>query len=132
MSSPRRPMGVLLLFTIAAHAQIAGTGTIRGTVTDPSGAVVPGAVVTVTNLATGVETRREATSAGLYVIQPLPAGVYKLSVNAPGFRSLVQDNVTVDALSNVEINARMRTLSCVAVDISRSPGIACACRTRSC
>src|SRR5262245_11128453 len=108
MSSPRRMIiAVFFFLAAAAYAQIAGTGTIRGTVSDPSGAIVPGAIVSVTNLATGVETRREATSAGLYVIQPLPAGVYKVTVTAQGFRTMVQDNVTVDALSKVEVNARM-------------------------
>ena len=45
-------------------AQIGGSGTIKGTVIDLSGAVVPGATVVATNIATGVESRRETTSAG--------------------------------------------------------------------
>src|SRR5687767_8402822 len=116
MSNTQSRLSALLLIPVALllqlanaplRAQIAGTGTIRGTVNDPSGAVIPGAAITVTNVATGVETKREATAAGLYVVQPLPAGVYKVSVTAPGFRTTVQDQVVVDALSNIEVNLRL-------------------------
>ena len=75
----------LMLIAIPAAAQIAGTGTIRGTITDPTGAVVPRATVTAINVATGVETARVATDAGLYVIAPLPAGTYRLTASAAGF-----------------------------------------------
>lgn len=56
-----------------ALAQIGGAGTIQGTVADPTGAVIPGATVTATNLATGVGRSRQTTGAGLYVIAPLTA-----------------------------------------------------------
>jgi carboxypeptidase family protein/TonB-dependent receptor-like protein len=110
---------ILQAVTAPLFAQLAGTGTIRGTVSDPSGAVIPGASITVTNVATGVETKREATEAGLYVVQPLPPGVYKISATAPGFRTLVQDQVVVDALSNVEVSLRLElgaTADSVTVD----------------
>ena len=63
-----------LLLAASLAAQIGGSGTVKGTVFDPSAAVVPHATVTAINVATGVETRRETTPAGLYVIAPLPAG----------------------------------------------------------
>src|SRR5262245_45115652 len=84
--------------------QIGGSGTIKGTVLDPTGAVVPGATVTAINIATGVETRRETTAAGLYVIAPLPAGAYKLTAASAGFRTVVQEQIVLDALSAVEMN----------------------------
>lgn len=95
------------VFPCLAAAQIGGTGTIKGSVSDPSGAVIPGAAVTATHLATGVETRRETTAAGLFVIAPLPAGTYKITVAAQGFRSLTQDQIVVDALSTVEANLKL-------------------------
>src|SRR5262245_39230275 len=85
-------------------AQIGGGGTIKGTVLDPTGAVVPGATVTAINLATGVETRRETTAAGLYVIAPLPAGAYKLTAASSGFRTVVEEQIVLDALSAVQVN----------------------------
>ena len=53
-----------LLSAAAAIAQVGGTGTIQGTVTDPSGGVVTRASVTATNVATGVETTRKTSEAG--------------------------------------------------------------------
>jgi len=96
-----------LLLAASLAAQIGGSGTIKGTVFDPSGAVVPSAAVTAINVATGVETRRESTAAGLYVIAPLPAGTYKITVTASGFRTTVQEHVVVDALSTVEMNLKL-------------------------
>jgi hypothetical protein len=98
---------VSLLVAAPLAGQIGGSGTIKGTVIDPTGAVVPNATVAAINVATGVETRRETTAAGLFVIAPLPAAVYKLSVSADGFRTLVQEQVVVDALSTVEMNLQL-------------------------
>src|SRR5207245_2680464 len=88
--------------------QIAGTGSIQGTVTDPTGAVVPGATVASTNVATGVKTERQTTGAGLYVLSPLSAGEYTVSVAASGFQSVVQEHVIVDALNTVGLNVVLK------------------------
>ena len=60
-----------LLAAAAAFAQVGGNGTVQGTVTDPSGAVVGGATVTAANVETGVETSRKTTDAGFFVLTPL-------------------------------------------------------------
>ena len=70
---------------------------IQGTVTDPSGAVVPGATVTATNLATGVSRTTVTTDAGLYRIVGLPPGTYSVEVEARNFKKLVRNNVPVAA-----------------------------------
>src|SRR5690349_2451847 len=91
----------------AAHsldAQMAGTGSIQGVVSDPSGAAVPNATVIATNNATGVSTTRQTTQAGYYVLSPLVAGTYTVTVNAGGFEKLTQQNVVVDALAQVGLN----------------------------
>jgi hypothetical protein len=98
----------LLLALPSAPAQTAGDGTIQGTVTDTSGAVIAGATVTATNNATGVGSTRLSTSAGFFSIAPLLPGAYTLSVTANGFEKLVQDNVTVDALQTRTINPALR------------------------
>jgi hypothetical protein len=107
-------------------AQIGGSGTIKGTVTDRSGAVIPGAAVTAVHTLTGVETRRETTAAGLFVIAPLPAGTYKLTASAQGFRTLVQEQIVVDSLTTAEIDLTLEvgattesvTVSAVTVELN--------------
>ena len=101
------PICVLLIAT-ALPAQIGGSGTVQGVISDPSGAVVPGATVTATNEATAAKTTRTTTAAGYYVISPLPAGQYTISVSVPGFENTVQPHVLVDALATVAVNLSLR------------------------
>jgi len=75
---------ILLCTAVPALAQTV-TGTIRGTITDTSGAVVPGAVVHAINTATGVVTDAKSNAAGEYSIRFLQIGQYKIAVDAPGF-----------------------------------------------
>jgi hypothetical protein len=88
----------------ALKAQTAGDGTISGTVTDDTGAVVPNAKVTATNVATNIATVPTSSGAGLYTIAPLPPGTYTLTIEANGFRALRQQNLTVNALSVLTLN----------------------------
>jgi Carboxypeptidase regulatory-like domain len=94
----------LLTLPFALHAQTAGQGTITGTVTDNTGAVVPNATVIATNAATNVASERTSSSSGLFSIAPLPPGIYSLSVQATGFRTLRQDNLAVNALGVLSFN----------------------------
>ena len=84
-----------LLAAGLAFGQAGGTGSIQGTVTDPSGAVVAGASVIATNLANGVKTERQTTEAGFFVLSLLPAGQYSVTVNSAGFQKLTQTRVIV-------------------------------------
>jgi hypothetical protein len=88
-------VGVLLIAT-AAIGQTGGDGAITGTVSDTTGAVVSGATVTARNVATGVETSRVTSSAGVYQISPLIIGTYSLTVSAKGFQSFKQENVVIN------------------------------------
>ena len=100
-------VAMLALFAGSAMAQIAGTGAISGTVTDPTGAVVAGATVTATNTDTNVQTVRTTTRAGDYNISPLIPGVYTVTVTAAGFEQTIQKNVTVDALATVAVQIKL-------------------------
>jgi hypothetical protein len=104
---------VLFVFALSlmagtAFAQTAGTGAIQGTVTDPSGAAVPGAAVTATNVATGTETSRTTTGAGYYVLPLLDPGEYTVTVKATGFETLTQLHVIVDALATVAVDPKLQ------------------------
>src|SRR5579872_1691139 len=97
----------LLVAAGSAFGQAGGTGSIQGTVTDPSGAVLAGAAVTATNVATGVRTERKTTDAGVYVISLLPAGEYTVAFSATGFQNLTQARVVVDALATVALDVKL-------------------------
>src|SRR5690349_13619815 len=87
---------------IAAIAILAGAtafaqsnqGTITGTISDPAGAVVAGAVIEAKNVETGVVFRGGTSATGNYVI-PVPAGTYELTVTVTGFKKFVQQNIPV-------------------------------------
>ena len=72
-------MAAVVFSPIHISAQIGGTGSINGTVTDSTGATIPGATVVAKNITTGVETTRQTTEGGIYVITPLPPGTYSVT-----------------------------------------------------
>jgi hypothetical protein len=87
---------VLVLLGATGYAQTF-RGAINGTVTDPSGAVVAGASVKATNVATAVAITATTTSGGEFAFQDLPLGTYKVEVTASGFRTAAVDGITVTA-----------------------------------
>lgn len=87
-------------FSTAAKAQV-DTGAIRGTVTDPTGAVVPNARVTVASDATGLTLSTASASDGTYTFNPLKIGSYTVTVEAPGFKK-----ATTQVTVNVQEQAR--------------------------
>jgi hypothetical protein len=95
MKRVTRFVSLLLFYGAAIYGQ-SERGTIRGTVLDSSGAVVPGAKVTATSSATGIEAITVSTSAGNYNIPQLPPGNYAVQVEASGFKKLVRENVIVE------------------------------------
>lgn len=84
-----------LLGQLAAFAQTE-RGTIRGTVFDGTGALIAGASVTVRDKATQLTTVTQSESAGNYTVPNVKAGFYVVTVEMPGFKQLVRDNVKVD------------------------------------
>jgi len=71
-----------------------GTSTISGTVTDPSGGVVPGATVTLTNTQTNAVRTTKSTDSGTYTFDLITPAKYRVEVEAKGFKKKVVDNVT--------------------------------------
>jgi hypothetical protein len=88
-------LGIFLLVAAAALIALgqAGTSTIRGTVTDPQGNVVPGATVTLTNPGTKATRTSVTSDQGTYTFEFVPAGDYKLEVEGKGFKKAVVNGV---------------------------------------
>ncbi len=98
----------LMISPIGASAQLAGTGTIQGTVTDSSGAVIPDATVAAQNLATNTMTVRTTTKDGYYTLSPLDAGNYTVTVSAQGFEKLLRQNVHVDGMQMLALDLTLQ------------------------
>ncbi len=85
------------------------TGSIVGVVTDPSGAVVPGAKVTVTNTDKNAVIRELATNSdGMYVASLLPIGHYSVAVEAAGFSKHLETNINLHVNDKLTINVALR------------------------
>lgn len=124
----KRACTCLALFAIAiigplcAKAQLAGTGTIEGTITDSTGAVVPGAKVAARNEATGTETVRTSTATGLYNLSPLDVGTYDITVTAQGFEKLVRTSIHVDGMQVLALDLSLQVgANTVTVTVSTAP-----------
>ena len=95
---------LLALAAVIGYAQ-APVGTITGTVTDATGAVVPGASITVTNKATSVARTLTANAEGLFSAPALVPGDYEVRVEMQGFRTTVRDaQVTAGSTTTVDMN----------------------------
>jgi hypothetical protein len=103
---------LILCAGTAAFAQ-AGRGGISGLVSDPTGAIVPGAKITLLNHATGIAQHSVTTSAGLYTFVSLTPGIYRVTASQKGFESVAQDNVTVsvDQVSTANITLRVGSVT---------------------
>ncbi len=87
---------VLVVSAFALYAQV-GNGTITGTVTDPTGAVVAGVSVEAKNVETGVVFPAVSTNTGRYTIPDLPVGSYTVSVQMKGFKTYSHTNLALAA-----------------------------------
>src|SRR2546426_2857506 len=80
---------------------------VQGTVLDPSGAAVAGAMVTLRNINTSLENAKQCDSVGHYLFDLVQPGTYSVSVQASGFQKFVQQNVTVLTRGDVTVNATL-------------------------
>src|SRR5215472_1830064 len=98
---------IVLLLVVPLQAQKT-SGTIRGLVTDPSGAVVPSAVVVIRNDGTGSTRTVNTNGQGEYIAPELPAGTYTITVNAPGFREATATPVALHVSSTQVLNLQLQ------------------------
>lgn len=100
----------LLLFVVFASLSLSAqqiTGNIRGTVIDPSGAVIPGAAVTAREIETGLSRSTTTGRTGSYVLLELPVGHYRLQVAAKGFQEYVQDGITLNVNQTASVSPHL-------------------------
>jgi hypothetical protein len=94
---------IAFLFAEFCYAQVTA-GTIRGVVTDSSGATVPNVEVRATHLGTGQVLTSRTTDAGLYLVGNAPVGEYKIEIEVPGFKRIVQQPITVGTATTTNLD----------------------------
>jgi hypothetical protein len=99
---------VLLMFAGKLFPQAGATGTILGTVTDATGAIVPNAKVTVTNTGTNVQFQTVTSSSGDYNAPSLNPGTYRVTVEAPGFQRSATNPFTLTVDQKVRIDVALK------------------------
>jgi hypothetical protein len=94
---------VVVLFGMAVHghAQVSA-GAVLGTVSDPSGALIPGVTITVTNEGTNQSRQAISNESGSYRVEPLQAGFYTVSAELSGFKKELRTHI------NIDVDARVR------------------------
>ena len=114
---------VTLFVAVSAFAQASFTGTILGTVSDPAGAVVPNAKVSVTNVLTNETTQASTDAAGNYFAPNLKPGTYRVSVESAGFKKSVRDSIPlqIDQLARVDVSLALGSLSEVVEVVAGAP-----------
>jgi hypothetical protein len=99
-------VGILVLFAVPALAQKT-TGTIRGTVTDPTNAVVVGAKVVAKNEQTGLTQTAETNAVGIYAFAQLPVGSYEVSIERAGFKKAIRTKIILNVDSTREVDVQL-------------------------
>ena len=103
---------LLVLFILLSTTLLLGQtfrGTILGSVTDPSGAVVAGATVKIRNLGTGLERTTVTSADGSYNVPELPIGSYSVTISQTGFKTFVANGVAVDVATERRVDAALKT-----------------------
>jgi hypothetical protein len=110
----------LFALSLAASAQVVG-GTISGTVTDSSGAVIPNAHVLVHNDDTGTQRSLTTSSSGTYAAPSIPVGTYTLSANAPGFAQTTRSNITLTIGQSLNLTLALAVSGSDTVNVQDTP-----------
>ena len=92
-----------LALPLCAFAQTINA-TLGGTVSDASGALIPGVTVTATNLSTGIVTTNVTNEAGAYNFASIQSGTYKVTAELPGFQTQTYNNVVLGVSQQVRLN----------------------------
>ena len=104
---PVQLLGLLFLLSCGLTGLAQSTATLQGTVTDPTGAVMPNAKIVVRNQATGIERTTETDSDGNYQVAALPVGTYHVEVQAQGFQTQVASDLSIEVGRTVVHNFQL-------------------------
>ena len=96
----------LLILAVAAQAQDY-RAKVQGIVTDTNKAALAGAKVTLKNIGTGIEVRRQTNADGNYIFDFVESGIYSVTIEAQGFKKFEQRNITIQNRGDVTVNAAM-------------------------
>jgi len=99
---------LILLCGLVSTTMAQSTASLNGTITDATGAAVPGAKVLARNQATGVESSAQTDTAGAYLFPALPIGIYRIEVAAVNFQSAVVNNLKLDVATAVTQNIQLK------------------------
>jgi len=116
MTVSRRLLGAILLWLIAGLSQMSAqvtTATILGTVTDSTGAIVPGVSITIRNVETGITRAVTTDEQGRYRAAQLVVGHYEVAAEAAGFQTLVRSGIelTVGREATLDLTLQVGTVS---------------------
>jgi len=105
-------LGVIALLCVTItptrlFGQVAGTASISGRVTDPSGAAVPNAMVTIRNTATAASQTVTTDAMGRYTVPDLPIGPYEVTATTPGFQNAVRSGITLGVGAAVVVDIQL-------------------------
>src|SRR5262245_44319843 len=95
---------LLLVIVLPAAAFTQGDATVSGTVSDASGALIPGVEVTATNISTGIVSNAVSNESGAYQFSSLQPGTYELQAKLPGFEPAKYENVRLGQSQQVRLN----------------------------
>ncbi|MGD0128728.1 MAG: carboxypeptidase regulatory-like domain-containing protein [Terriglobia bacterium] len=98
----------VLLVLVSTLARAAVTGSISGTVTDPTGAIMPGVSVVALDTDTGIQTTTQTNSAGFYNFPALPTGHYEIRITEKGFEEYRQTGLVIDVNTALRVDATMK------------------------
>lgn len=109
-------------FLLSAPLFGQATGSLSGTVSDPSGAVVPGATVTATSQGTGISRDTKTDSGGHYLLPLLPIGTFTLKVKASGFQPVEQKDLVLQVDESREVDFSLTTAAVQqTIEVSATP-----------
>jgi Carboxypeptidase regulatory-like domain/TonB dependent receptor-like, beta-barrel len=115
------PLAALAFLAVPLRAQLY-SGSITGVVSDPSGAVIPGAIVTLTDVSKGYNFNVTSDATGRFILRNIPPSTYTLKVSAPGFKISTRADIVLDVNQNATVNVSLELGSTTqTVQVSGAP-----------